>query len=481
MSRGWKTAGFIFTLWAASGTASHAQTFTNLVTFDITNGAYPSSALVQGLDGSFYGTTEAGNGRNQCYDGCGEVFKVTPAGALTIVHGFDKTDGGYPVGGLVLATNGNFYGSTNGSSLGDYSVPSFFFEITPEGALTNFPTPNPTSTAMIQYSVNGNLYGTTVNGTVGEIFGMTPSGTISTVYNFDNPNNLVGRPLAPLVEGTDEFFYGTTESGGDKVSSLCPNLPGQGCGMFFRVGTGGHLGVRHIFDGTDGATPLGGLIQGDDGNFYGTTEYGGGASDGGTVFKMTPTGDLTTLHSFGCSIPSCPEGAYPLSGVVQATDGNFYGTTAFGGNGEPTGCQNGCGTIFKITPAGALTTLHSFDKTDGVYPAGGLLQGTDGNLYGTTGGTNGLHLYGTVFKLSLGLPPFVKTVPTAAYAGTTIFILGTNLTSATAVSFNGKAAAFTVVSATEITATVPKGSTTGTVEVTIPSGTLSSNIPFRVF
>ncbi len=134
-----------------------------------------------------------------------------------------------------------------------------------------------------------------------------------------------------------------------------------------------------------------------------------------------------------------------------------------------------------MTPTGALTTLHSFDKTDGVYPSGGLVQGTDGNLYGTTTGNIGLHLYGTVFKLSLGLPPFVKMVPTAAYPGKTIFILGTDLTGATAVSFNGKAGAFTVVSATEITATVPKGSTTGTVEVTIPSGSLSSNIPFRVF
>jgi uncharacterized repeat protein (TIGR03803 family) len=159
---------------------------------------------------------------------------------------------------------------------------------------------------------------------------------------------------------------------------------------------------------------------------------------------------------------------------VQATDGNFYGTTYDNG-------INGYGTIFQLTPSGTLTTLLSFDKTVGVYPTGGLVQGTDGNFYGTTGGTDGLHLYGTVFKLSLGLPPFVKMVPTAAYPGTTIFILGTDLTGATAVSFNGKAALFTVVSPTEITAMVPKGSTTGAIEVNTPGGTLSSNIPFRVF
>ena len=142
-------------------------------------------------------------------------------------------------------------------------MPSFFFEITPEGTLTNFLTPYTTSTAMIQYNVNGNLYGTTVNGTVGQIFAMTPSGTISTVYHFDNPSSLEGGPLAPLVEGTDGFFYGTTENGGDKLPSLCQVLYGGGCGMVFKTGTGGHLGIRHIFDGTDGAKPLGGLNPGE--------------------------------------------------------------------------------------------------------------------------------------------------------------------------------------------------------------------------
>jgi uncharacterized repeat protein (TIGR03803 family) len=187
------------------------------------------------------------------------------------------------------------------------------------------------------------------------------------------------------------------------------------------------------------------------------------------------------LHQFCTLSFPCPDGWGPTAALVQATDGNFYGTTAYGGNGEPQGCQNGCGTIFKITPAGALTTLHSFDKTDGMFPSGGLVQGTDGNLYGTTTGAIGLHLYGTVFKLALGLPPFVKTVPTAAYPGATVFILGTELTGATAVTFNGAAAAFTIVSATEITATVPVGSTTGTVVVTTPSESLASNVAFRVF
>jgi uncharacterized repeat protein (TIGR03803 family) len=122
------------------------------------------------------------------------------------------------------------------------------------------------------------------------------------------------------------------------------------------------------FDLTDGANLFAGLVQGADGNFYGTA-YTGGAYGYGTVFKITAAGTQTTLYSF-CSAgwPSCPDGAYPLAGLVQATNGNFYGTTADGGT-------NGCGTVFKITPAGKLTTLHSFDCTDGNYPSsGGLLQ-----------------------------------------------------------------------------------------------------------
>jgi uncharacterized repeat protein (TIGR03803 family) len=455
--------------------AAPAQTFTNLVTFDITNGAYPSAALVQGLDGNFYGTTVEGNGRNQCSGGCGEVFKVTPSGTLTILHSFSKTDGGYPVAGLVLAANGNFYGSTAGCSTFVVAcVPSFFFEITPAGTLTNFPTSYPTSVAMMQDNVNGNLYGTSLmSGNVGVIFEMTPGGAVSPLYNFDNGNpETEGSPLAPLVEGTDGFFYGTTENGGDKTPAGCQEV--SGCGMVFKIGTGGHIQILHKFDDTDdGYTPLGGLIEGSDGNFYGTTLYKGTAASG-TVFKMSSTGALTSLYTFECAQIKCAQGLQPYAGVIQATDGNFYGTTYTGG-------VNGYGTVFRVTSAGALTTLHSFDKTDGGYPQAGLVQGTDGDLYGVTTGTPGSHVYGTVFKLSMGLAPFVKTVPTAGYPGTTIFVLGTGLTGATSLTFNGKAAAFTVVSATEIKATVPKGSTTGIVQVTTPSGTLWSNVAFKVF
>jgi uncharacterized repeat protein (TIGR03803 family) len=169
-----------------------------------------------------------------------------------------------------------------------------------------------------------------------------------------------------------------------------------------------------------------------------------------------------------------------LAGLVQGTDGNFYGTTELGGADHN-------GAVFKITPGGKLTRLYSFPCSqdlcpDGKQPAGGLVQDTDGKFYGTTtdGGAYGKHNYGTVFSLSVGLSPFVKTQPTSGAVGAAVKILGTSLTGASSVMFNGTAATFTVVSASEITTTVPDGATTGTVQVVTPGGTLSSNVPFRV-
>ena len=162
------------------------------------------------------------------------------------------------------------------------------------------------------------------------------------------------------------------------------------------------------------------------------------------------------------------------AGLVQATDGNFYGTTLNGG-------ANNLGTIFEITPEGDLTTLHTFYSTNGALPYGGLLQATDGEFYGTTF-TGGPHNYGTVFRLSVGLGPFVETLPTSGKVGAFVKILGSNLTGVSSVTFNGTPAAFAVSSSSEseISTTVPAGATSGKVQVVTPSGTLSSNLPFRV-
>jgi uncharacterized repeat protein (TIGR03803 family) len=189
------------------------------------------------------------------------------------------------------------------------------------------------------------------------------------------------------------------------------------------------------------------------------------------------------VHNF-CSqgvFPFCTDGVAPATGLIQGIDGNLYGTTALGG-------ANNGGTIFEITPSGTLTTLYSFGAdggADGDQPGAGLVQATNGDLYGTAyyGGTSGACLggsCGTIFRLSVGLGPFVETQTTSGKVGAAVKILGTDLTGATSVSFNGTAAVFTVVSPSLITTTVPASATTGTVEVVTPTGTLSSNVPFRV-
>jgi uncharacterized repeat protein (TIGR03803 family) len=162
---------------------------------------------------------------------------------------------------------------------------------------------------------------------------------------------------------------------------------------------------------------------------------------------------------------------------VQATNGNFYGTTTGGGG-------NVSGTVFEITAKGKLTTLYSFcsqlECADGAFPYAGLVQATDGNFYGTTGGPGGVNRDGTVFSLATGLGPFIETLPTLGKVGASVKILGNNLTGATSLTFNGTSATFTVVSSTEIIATVPSGATTGSLDVTTPSTTLTSNVDFRV-
>jgi uncharacterized repeat protein (TIGR03803 family) len=231
------------------------------------------------------------------------------------------------------------------------------------------------------------------------------------------------------------------------------------------------------FDGLNGASPSASLVQGLNGNFYGTTESGG-AANGGTVFEITARGTLTTLHSF-CSQTNCTDGYGSVAGLVQATNGNFYGTTQQGG-------ANGYGTVFEITAGGKLTTLYSLcsqpNCIDGRDPDAGLLQATNGNFYGTTyyGGFETLFDLGTVFSLSVGLGPFVETLPTSGRVGTPVKILGNNLTDTTSVTFNGTPTVFTVVSSTEITTTIPSRAITGKIKVTTPSGTLTSPVNFRV-
>jgi uncharacterized repeat protein (TIGR03803 family) len=238
----------------------------------------------------------------------------------------------------------------------------------------------------------------------------------------------------------------------------------------------------------DGSTPEGGLVQATNGNLYGTTLLGGANSNStGTVFQIISSGTLNTLYNF-CA--QCADGGLPIGALVQATNGNLYGTNVSGGGGVA--CMGPCGTVLEITLDGSLTALYTFctqpSCTDGDSPNGGLVQATNGDLYGTTNG-GGAYNFGTVFKITPNgtmttlhsLGPFVETQTASGNVGTTVEILGTNLTGTTGVTFNGTSATFIVNSTgTAIAATVPTGATSGTVIVATPSGVLSSNKPFTV-
>jgi uncharacterized repeat protein (TIGR03803 family) len=209
------------------------------------------------------------------------------------------------------------------------------------------------------------------------------------------------------------------------------------------------------------------LVQGTDGNFYGTTYLGGGPTNSGIVFKVTTAGVLTVLHEF-----SGTDGRTPTAGLVQATDGNFYGTTPAGGSGN-------IGVIFKVTPAGTYSVVYNFDGTTGKSPNVALVQHANGILYGNTtmGGTDD---HGVFYSLNIGAAPFVRLVHNSAKVAKTVEILGQGFNGTTHVSFNGTAATFTVASDTYLTATVPAGAKTGYITVVTPSGTLKSNKQFRV-
>jgi uncharacterized repeat protein (TIGR03803 family) len=451
----------------ATAIASPAQTFTSLVSFDGTNGVKPLyTPLVQGTDGNLYGTTADGGANNG-----GTVFKITPTGTLTTVYSFCAqtacTDGALPYAGLVLGTDGSFYGTTGYGGANNCGT---VFSITPGGTLTTLHSFDGTDGANpyagLVLATNGNFYGTTSEGGAstacsfgcGTVFRITSGGRLTTLHSFDGADGAV--PSGALVQATNGDFYGTTFYGG------------AGCnGTAFSITPGGTLTTLHSFEGTDGANPAAALVQATNGDFYGTTNFGG-FDENGTVFSITTGGTFTTLHRFDYT-----DGAYPVDALVQATNGTFYGTTSEGG--ASTACSFGCGTVFSITYGGRLTTLHSFDGTDGGGPTGALVQATSGTFYGTTA-YDGADSDGTVFSLAIGLGAFAKTLPTSGQVGAAVRILGTNLTGATSVSFNGTAATFTVVSGTEITTTVPSGATTGKVEVVTASGALSSNVPFRV-
>ena len=394
------------TLW--HGAPAKADTTpTYLHTFaSSTEGATPTSALVLGANGAYYGTATTGGANSE-----GSIFDVTTSGTLSVLHTFSAstTDGEYPTGGLTLGSDGNFYGATTygGSTLATTNTTTnptgegTIYSMTASGALTllhsfgdgtvtndgEYPTGK-----LVQDSSTGTLYGTTLGGGaygLGTVYSVTTAGVVTILYSFGASDIDGVFPDSGVVIGADGNLYGTTVGGGTSYSD----------GTVFQLTTAGVETVLHDFnDGSvtdDGITPAAALIQGIDGNFYGTTFHGGstvtgqGVNGDGVVYKITPSGTLTILHSFRDGSVSS-DGMEPIASLTQdSATGTLYGDTTEGGSTVSTSILYGYGTLFSITPSGTYSLLHSFgtsSSTDpGEFPAAALaLNSTDGYLYGST-------------------------------------------------------------------------------------------------
>ena len=451
----------------AAGMVCAAQTTAVLYNFGSVSGdpLQPSNSgiVAQGRDGNLYTTSPSGGTGTG-----GTVFKITPSGTVTVLYSFDSIHGATPYAGLTLGTDGNFYG---GAATAGSGCCGTIFKITPSGVLTvlyNFSgaADGGVPQAPPIQGTDGNFYGTGTGGGngYGTVYKLTPSGVLTTLYSFDVTHGAF--PQSPLIQATDGNFYGTTLNGGTNGSQ----------GVVFKITPSGKLTTVFNFDGTHGVSPIGPLVQSTDGNFYGTT-FGGGTGNVGTVFRMTPTGVVTVLHSFNFS----PDGGRPNAGLVEATDGNFYGATSQGGT-------LGYGTLYSITPGGTFMVLYNFDNTTGAYPLVTLTQRTSGLLYGDTskGGTGTVNTCvgsgcGTFFSLNSGLGPFVGLVTTSGKVGKPVGILGQGFSNSSVVKFGGvQATSITRSGTTFISATVPVGALTGSVTVTTGATTLTSNRAFRV-
>jgi uncharacterized repeat protein (TIGR03803 family) len=342
------------------------------------DGETPYHSLIQASNGDFYGTTEVGGSGNG-----GTVFQITSSGTETLFYSFLGIP--YADSGLTQGSDGNFYGTT---STGGTNGTGTVFKLTPSGAETvlfSFPAGASNPYCGLVQGIDGNFYGTTgALGTSddGTVFKVTPSGAQTVLHVFPKTGSDGQIPYAGLILGSDGNLYGTTEGGG-----------ASGYGIVFKVTPGGTETILYSFAGgsSDGKYPYATVTQGSDGNFYGTTNQGG-TGGYGTIYRLTPSGTETVLYSFA---GGSSDGANPVAGVTQGSDGNFYGVTTSGGAG-------GYGTVYRLTPSGTETVLHSFagGSSDGANPQANLVQGTDGNLYGSTGsgGTSG---YGTFFKVTL--------------------------------------------------------------------------------
>jgi uncharacterized repeat protein (TIGR03803 family) len=389
-----------------------------------TDGAQPQASLIQGSDGNFYGVTVQGGANN-----AGSVIRITPAGVETVLYSFSggglvsgSEDGAYPEAALIEGSEGVFYGTTYGG--GTYEegtvfqvtsagIESVLHSFSGRGLVAGVDDGAEPHSALIRGS-NGNFYGTTIQGGAtganpvgggsGTVFEINAAGDEAILYSFTGG---VGSsdglaPYANLLLGSDGNFYGTTWMGG-----------AYGLGSVFKVTAAGAETLLYSFCAggiqggcPDGSSPQSAMIQASDGNYYGTTESGGAYPGGGSIFQMTPNGSLSVFHSFSGDgeIAGSNDGFYPVAGPIEGSDGNLYGTTNLGGTYSR-------GAVYRISLSGEETVLHSFGGADnglsgngdGAQPLASLLQGSDGNFYGTTE-QGGAHAVGSIFMLTNVVP-----------------------------------------------------------------------------
>src|SRR5258708_25369352 len=217
--------------------------------------------------------------------------------------------------------------------------------------------------------------------------------------------------------------------------------------------------------GAGGGLPISSLMQASDGNYYGTTQVGGVGY--GTVFKLDQSGDVSVLYSFKST-----DSGFTIAGVPQGRDGNLYSTTEVGGTA-------GKGSLIQLTTSGIYRMLYSFEGV-GQRPLAAPMQHTNGLFYGTTYG-GGRFDFGAVYSLDLGLCPFITFFQPTGRVGRTAHILRQGLTATTSVTFTcAPATSFSVASDTYMTAGVPTGAATGKDVVTTPARPPPTNINFSI-
>lgn len=469
----------MFFLIAATAVPAQAQTYTPLYNFGVAdssqNGPYGQLAL--GRDGNLYG--EVNPIRS-------EIYRITPTGLETLL--WESPQPNNPqyqcVNGLTLGADGLLYGTCNlWNDNTDNGGVIFKYDPaqgqTGPTVLYKFPYCNYNSYGLGPLTVgfDGNLYGTTTgnaacpgNYTYGTFFKITPAGIFKILHVFQGSGaNEPGTPSGPLTLGADGKFYGTSQVGGN------PN--DYNGGTVYKITPKGKVTLLYSFSNAGPQKPMGGVTQGADGKWYGTTMYGG-TSNHGTIFKLVKAGTISILHNFN---HTADHAAFPSYSLTLATDGSFYApslTFNMGGYGYE--------SLYKITTKGVYTDLYNLEPagcsqgtTDGCYLSSPMVLHPNGNFYGTNaqGGQVGR---GVFYGLNTGLKPYILLQYPRAKIGTSIGIFGVGLTGTTAVSFNGVGASYTVQSDTYMTATIPVGATKGYVTVMTSSGTLKSAVKLTV-